>query len=94
MPDLLPRYQVKESRLFIGRNLMTPTILGFGLIGNKYVYEVSEGPAPFESGKRVYGLTVKDIKTFETNNEYSGPFYSLEDIEEAIATIKEKEGIL
>lgn len=91
--NLSPSYVVKESRLFQGKNFMTPEILGFGKIGDKYVYEVSQGPAPFESGKHIFGLTVKDIKTFETSN-YSGAYESLNEIEDVILSIKEKEGIL
>lgn len=94
MLDLQPTYAIKESRLFTGKNFMTPTILGYGRIGDKFVYEVSEGPAIFEVGKKIYGFTVKDIKTFETHQEYSGPFASMGGIDEAIKAIEEKEGIL
>lgn len=87
MPDLSPSYTLKGGRHFRGKNIMTPNIEGYGLAG-KYIFEVSNGPDPWECGKRIYGLTVKDALTGETDNDLSDCYSDYADMENAITELK------
>lgn len=87
MLELSPSYAIKGARHFTGRNMMTPNIEGYGTAG-KYVFEVSYGPDPFECGKRIYGLTVKDILTGDTDNDLSDCYQSRDELEKAVTELK------
>lgn len=85
--DLSPSYTLKGGQHFKGKNLMTPNIWGYGIAG-KYIFEVSNGPDPWECGKRIYGLTVKDNLTGETDNDLSDCYQSIDDLENAVTELK------
>ena len=61
-------------REFSGTNFLTPTILDYGQ-RQEYVYELSEGDGIF--GGKIFGVTVRNIKTKQDEHDMSEMFHSL-----------------
>ena len=66
------------------RNIMTPKLIRYGHRGN-YVYEVSQGTGM--KNETIYGLTVINHNTLDSNAEYSGVFHAMGAVEARILTI-------
>lgn len=64
----------------IGKNLMTPDVIGWGFVGDEYVYELSKGTGIV--GEEIIAVSLRHIEKGGDNDgfsrEWSGMVMSLE----------------